>query len=564
MSSLWDLKKSADKAKSMVWTDEQQAIFDAVKNLPRGGALGVCARAGTGKTTTAEHSFPFTRRPDERGKAAFLAFNKKNGDELDRRTPPNVLGCTFHALAMRIIKPDEGVNLGKKWAIAKERIDQYKLRAPAVQLAGLAQNLAFGLEGHEASVAEFERLISEYGIRHQKRYRPVDVARAGKLLFDECVRQIGKTYDFDDMLYKIARDGGGRGFEPLDWLYVDEAQDTNPVQLLMIDRIRSAGDGGCRLVFLGDPRQAIYGWRGAGTHGFDDMVDRYGATVLPLTITQRCPRRVVQSAQELVPDIRPRESADDGEVTSVWAGGFSVLDVPNGSSILCRNNAPLLTLALDAILNDRPIHMAGKDLEKKIVKVLDDHVRDDYGRRPPHILLRDALDKLREELKDRPMTYDIVKDDVTAASAMLSIVFRGNPDGADAYRDYEDLLRAIEKVCQKLLFDPEKGQPDGIILSTIHRAKGLEWDNVYFYSPELIPSKTARLLGGWHLEQEVNLDYVARTRAKRSLTFVRSREKTDPWGDPLDTPGLLDGYVPETDGKGTGRSDDYEYGGMEP
>ena len=58
----------------------------------------------------------------------------------------------------------------------------------------------------------------------------------------------------------------------------------------------------------------------------------------------------------------------------------------------------------------------------------------------------------------------------------------------------------------------------GIMLSTIHKAKGLENENVYFLCPELIPSKFATQ--PWELEQEENLRYVAITRAKQKLVYV--------------------------------------------
>ena len=63
---------------------------------------------------------------------------------------------------------------------------------------------------------------------------------------------------------------------------------------------------------------------------------------------------------------------------------------------------------------------------------------------------------------------------------------------------------------------------NGIILSTIHKAKGLENDRVFFLCPELIPSRFATM--DWQFEQEQNLKYVAITRAKKELIYVHSKE----------------------------------------
>jgi superfamily I DNA/RNA helicase len=56
------------------------------------------------------------------------------------------------------------------------------------------------------------------------------------------------------------------------------------------------------------------------------------------------------------------------------------------------------------------------------------------------------------------------------------------------------------------------------MLSTIHKAKGLENDRIFFLCPELIPSKYATQ--PWQYEQEANLKYVAITRAKQELIYV--------------------------------------------
>ena len=58
------------------------------------------------------------------------------------------------------------------------------------------------------------------------------------------------------------------------------------------------------------------------------------------------------------------------------------------------------------------------------------------------------------------------------------------------------------------------------MLSTIHKAKGLENERVFFLLPDIIPSKYATQ--PWQIEQEMNLKYVATTRAKHTLIKVYS------------------------------------------
>jgi DNA helicase-2/ATP-dependent DNA helicase PcrA len=65
---------------------------------------------------------------------------------------------------------------------------------------------------------------------------------------------------------------------------VDEAQDLNRMQQ---ELMYLAGD---RLLYIGDPNQAIYGFAGADSESMDRMRDYLMATSLPLTVTRRCGR----------------------------------------------------------------------------------------------------------------------------------------------------------------------------------------------------------------------------------------------------------------------------------
>jgi superfamily I DNA/RNA helicase len=57
-----------------------------------------------------------------------------------------------------------------------------------------------------------------------------------------------------------------------------------------------------------------------------------------------------------------------------------------------------------------------------------------------------------------------------------------------------------------------------LCLSSIHKAKGREWENVVIYRRDLMPSPWAKK--AWAREQEQNLEYVARTRATNYLMFL--------------------------------------------
>ena len=88
-------------------------------------------------------------------------------------------------------------------------------------------------------------------------------------------------------------------------------------------------------------------------------------------------------------------------------------------------------------------------------------------------------------------------------------------DSAPGINDREDLLFAL----QRLFAD--KGAL--VLLSTIHRSKGLEWDLVLHIDYWRIPSQQA-LTNPLALEQELNITYVCETRARRVFIEATAQE----------------------------------------
>jgi len=81
-------------------------------------------------------------------------------------------------------------------------------------------------------------------------------------------------------------------------------------------------------------------------------------------------------------------------------------------------------------------------------------------------------------------------------------------------KSVSDVVRKIEQI-----FTDDKGRP-GILLSSIHRAKGLEASHVFFLMPEGAECPHPMAKSAWQVEQEWNLRYVAVTRAIKELTYV--------------------------------------------
>ncbi len=116
-----------------------------------------------------------------------------------------------------------------------------------------------------------------------------------KELLDKSNAQVHQIFDFDDMLYVPLR--LGTSFDRFNVVYIDEAQDTNAVQCALLERMIARAPHG-RLIAVGDPDQAIYGFRGASDEAMENMRKQFDMDVLPLSVSYRCSKSVVREAQK--------------------------------------------------------------------------------------------------------------------------------------------------------------------------------------------------------------------------------------------------------------------------
>lgn len=121
-------------------------------------------------------------------------------------------------------------------------------------------------------------------------------------------------------------------------MFVDEAQDLSKVQLaFVLGCVRKGG----RLLFVGDPRQAIYGFSGADAYAVERIVDVTKATVLPLSVTYRCPASHVRLANQFAPEMQVAPGAAQGTVRRISEAVLAA-HVKPGDLVLCRVNVPLI------------------------------------------------------------------------------------------------------------------------------------------------------------------------------------------------------------------------------
>ncbi|MGF1577546.1 MAG: UvrD-helicase domain-containing protein [Cyanophyceae cyanobacterium] len=147
--------------------------------------------------------------------------------------------------------------------------------------------------------------------------------------------------------------------KPKDWVLVDEAQDLSRAQLDLVLKLPSETD---RMVFVGDPQQAIFGFAGSDDQSWTRIQQAINPTLFPLSITYRCPKSHVRLAKNLVPQIEAKDDAPKDEIHVIPPQDIKETTQP-GDLILCRFTAPLVGLCLKLVIHHGiPAKVRGRDI----------------------------------------------------------------------------------------------------------------------------------------------------------------------------------------------------------
>lgn len=493
-------------------TPEQQAIIDAAVQSPAN--IMITAGAGCTKTTTLQ--FVANALPQGEPFLA-LAFNVKIKKELERVFPAHATIWTLNGLGHRAF----GRALGRQLILEDRKIgklvtqlaqqqgqalslDQWSDTKDLVGAAMAAGLVPRGLPGNGLMAdtpANWETLL-DLG-------DPAIVPLAQAVLRESIRQSFQGIICFDDQIYMSVCFGGVFPKFPL--VMVDEAQDLSP---LNHEQVRRCAAG--RLIVVGDPKQAIYAFRGADSASMSKLrALRPEWLDLPLLTTFRCPRVVVQRQQTHVPGFAAAASNALGAL-GLWprheAWSWTKLEAlkPHSDAriaVLCRNNAPLLGLAFKFIRRGIGVVMLGRDIGKGLVTLSKKIAKDDSL---PIAAFAEALARWAEQQRALAQANDKLEK-------------------ISGINDREECLQAVIEfsgaqtagALRSAIGDLFSRETGVVTLATGHRAKGLEWDVVLHLDPWRIPSRFARdaLDRGdpRQMEQERNLLYVLETRTKHTL-----------------------------------------------
>jgi hypothetical protein len=263
---------------------------------------------------------------------------------------------------------------------------------------------------------------------------------------------------------------------------------------------------------------AIYGFSGADSESLNKIAQEFNAIELPLTVTYRCPKSIVAHARQWVSHIEAHESAPEGSVTVMQEVEFLKLgaeDLRVDDVILCRNTKPLVELAFAYIRRGMACHVEGRDIGQGLIVLTKK-----WKSAKTVKALRGRLEKyMAKEIetalaKGQESRAALVEDKVQTLLVIM-----------DQFADSDSVEMVVAKI-NTIFSTTEDGQPaQSLTLSTIHKSKGREWDRVYWYGRNKFqPSPFARQR--WQVEQEMNLQYVACTRARCELIEIEVPSKT--------------------------------------
>lgn len=235
--------------------------------------------------------------------------------------------------------------------------------------------------------------------------------------------------------------------------------------------------------------QAIYAFRGASETSMSELRRMFKMETLHLTTTFRCASSIVEHVRWRAPLIQAWPSNPHSPGSIRYLPSWSPEDVSSGDAILCRNNAPLLATAVHLLRHGKYPKLWGNDIASGLLKTMEKLGPGNTTSSSAHHLLTAWGEEQEAKLRSR--------------SAKASL--------ADRISCIRIFLDSAPTLGEAIAFGKTIFSLQGPIdLATVHKAKGSEWTNVFILNQSLFGDEG----------QELNLRYVAATRAKASLTYI--------------------------------------------
>ena len=431
----------------------------------RGGHLIVRAGPGSGKTRLlVQRAAGLLDDGIPAERILLITFTNKAAAEISQRLAcfktgaGGIKSCTFHALGREIIQSGTGgapelIEDDERAAIINDLADKRELRPGEVELAvsRLKQKIELPDDPGEA------QLLGAY---------QEALARLGRMDLDDLVREAALAL-WNDAGAAAVWQGRYRH------ILVDEYQDVNQAQ---VELLKGLCGPQTRLAAIGDPDQAIYGFRGAEAAYFDRFESDFPAALqMGLKRNYRTCAPVLEAARALM-----AAGGAAGELKAVRSGG------------------------------QKPLAMEFS------------------GPRAEAAWLADEIVRLMGGLDSRQVEGGLDCEHEGFAASEIAVLYRLHALAGPIQKALQEAGVPLQVAAQKHLeeTDPLDFKAQRVSLLSMHAAKGLEWPVVFVVGLEqgVIPYTPPNGEPS-DPDEERRLLYVAMTRAERRLYLTRCKKR---------------------------------------
>lgn len=480
-------------------TDEQLVIEGAFKE---NRFTTIQAKSGSGKTSTL-----YMLANGTEDKILYLAFNKSMAEEARRKMPDNVECRTLHSICYqqldqslrhKLTRPEgayvnvagTGNEIAKKFKInnlidknGKTLLTRAMIGLMVKQTVGKFEFSDDAHLGRKHFPTVYLPDLKRKNINENKLI--TEVVTYAKQLWRERIDPKSETIMTHDTYVKLFElSGKDLGY---DIIFGDEFQDVNPAFLSILRNAKAAK----RIVVVGDEFQSIYQFR--GSQNMMKETSTYGVE-LPLTACFRFGPKVADVANMILEDKQPLAHPLVGKGFDTIVGSYvsDIVDYTKPYTIIFRKNLTLLMEAMDRIADgeDIIINVDTKDFISMVDSV--------------NALRRGDIEKVKHETVLPYATWEEFVDCAESdpdAKRLLNVVVSGKANTiAHTLRTHRNSPTAK------------------VTLTTAHKSKGLEWDQVVVAND--FPSNYNKEREWVGLEEaERNLLYVAHTRCIKCLQW---------------------------------------------
>jgi len=496
----------------MKWSKYQKDIFRAIRDTDE--SIAIKAVPGSGKTTTIVRS---SKLLDFSKSAIFLAFNKAIASELNEKISPICDASTFHGIGATACAqnlPKVVIEQNKYWPIISAYIDRpiepfgglFSSAYPLLQLVDAARCRRVKLTPR--GVETLTETMGILGVRAGSTHTWAEVAKHIKACIKRGTKLALKqgVIDFTDMVWlPCFKDWD---IQPYTTVYVDEAQDLNPVQLTLLQKIVETGG---RLIMVGDPNQAIYAFTGAMSESFFITKETFQAREMPLSVCYRCPTSHLEIARRFCKTVEAAPNAVEGSVDEISYSSlqYELSNHTSSNLLICRSKAPLIKTFINLLAEGVECQFNKGTILNSIISLIE-ILENGYGA---------SMSNLDRYLAEYHADEKTRLEESHPGGAKMAI--RNLGDNVEALRT---LLYAFRRSCSSVIVFKAKirslaKKKGNTTLSTVHGAKGLEADWVGVLDWEKMPLNINGM-SDEQRKQEKNLQLIASTRSKQHLRLI--------------------------------------------